>query len=133
MKRIAAVIAGLLIPIPSVQAGETWVMASWEMHGKPKPGTIAEEYNWWGLGYYIDLQSVVKKGDLVFYYDGWVPLDSDKRPTTGIGWNNKESKPKDKFLRIANCKTLEFKAYESANFKQADPAYRPLIKFACSE
>lgn len=133
MKRIAAAIAGLLVASPAVHAGETWVMASWEMGGPPKPGTIAAEYNWHGMGYYIDLQSVVRRGDLVFYYDGWVPLDGNREPIQRLGWDKAQKKPGNKFLRTANCKTLEFKAKETADFKLADAPYRGVIHLACAK
>ena len=131
MRGIAAAITGLLLALPAVHAGETWVMAAWQQSGPPKPGTIAAEYGWHGLGFYIDLQSVVRRGDLVFYYDGWVPLDGNRKPIQVLGWDKSQNKPETKNLRIANCRTLEFKANETADYKQADVAYRPVIHLAC--
>ena len=133
MKKVAAAIAGLLIASPAVHAGETWVMGAWQMSGPPKPGTIAEDYDWHGLGFYIDLQSVVRRGDLVFYYDAWIPLDGNRRPIQVLGWDKSQNKPERKNLRIANCKTLQSKSNETANFKRVDPAYRPVIHLACDQ
>ena len=130
---IAAVITGLatsLVPL-QVKAGETWVMASWEMQGEGQPGTLAHEYDWHGMAYYLDLQSTVRRGDLVFYYDSWIPVNAKKKPV--LLWNNKQQKPETKYLRTANCTTLKVKAKEDGDFKRADPAYRPLIKLACSD
>ena len=130
MRRIAAAIAGLLIATPAVFAGETWVMASWESKGPPKPETLAEEYGWYGNGYYIDLQSVVRKGDLVFYNDGFSGLDRNKRPIQ-VFWDEQGRRPIRTRLRIANCKTSDWKERETSDFKQPDVAYRPVIQLAC--
>ena len=124
-----AVSAPLLSATPAI--AQTWVMAAWEQGTPPKPGTIAAEYNWHGMAYYIDLRSVVAKGNFVYYYDAWIPIDHNKRPV--LSWDRTLNQPKTKHLRIANCKTLEYKPNETSNWKAADPAYRPLIKLACEK
>lgn len=131
MKKIIAAVAGLLIASPAVHAGETWVMAARNMWGTPKSGTPAAKRGWHGLAVYIDLQSVVKKGGLVFYYEGYMPLDKNKRIIKKRGWDESQQKPTKKYLRIANCKTFDLKQTETSDFRQPKPAYRPVIKLAC--
>ena len=90
----------LLIPLlaalalPTAVNAETWVQAASLMHDDAKPGTVGyslcKEINNCGMGLFVDVKSIVKRGNFVYFNldiksldNNAVPLD---REFDGVVW-----------------------------------------------
>jgi hypothetical protein len=125
----ASMLAGTL---PAKSDG-TWIQVFNTPLKKPTPGTIADEYGWWGTGWYVDVKSIVKRGNKAYFNSSLVLLGQTGRPclSSVCGWDKTKAAPERKVSDIANCSTLQLiKADGSPKGKQGDISYA-LAKFAC--
>ena len=90
----------LLIPLlaalalPTAVNAETWVQAASLMHDDAKPGTVGyllcKEINNCGMGLFVDVKSIVKRGNFVYFNFDTKPLDKyavpKDREFEAVGW-----------------------------------------------
>ena len=90
----------LLIPLlaalalPTAGNAETWVQAANMMHNDAKSGTVGyslcKEINSCGLGFFVDVKSIVKRGNLVYFNFASKFVDKNAVPKdrefNGVGW-----------------------------------------------
>ena len=102
---LAALFLGVL-PVGSflsspVAAQGTWILVHQKTF-KPKPGTMGEYLNMGGFSWWVDAQSIVRRGDLVYFNVSTITLDKFgnlplEKDHDGVGWS-------------ANCSTREMRA-----------------------
>ena len=90
----------LLIPLlaalalPTAVNAETWVQAASLMHDDAKPGTVGyslcKEINNCGMGLFVDVKSIVKRGNFVYFNFDTKFVDKNAVPKDrefdGVGW-----------------------------------------------
>jgi hypothetical protein len=135
MKLLTAIATtALLIAAPSVNAGETWVKVTDTYKRSVKPGTIAEEFGWHGMAFYIDLQSIVTKGDITYYNDSWIPLNRINQPHQELAeryWDFQRNQPRSRNARQVNCATLKVLDPKTNTFTSVSGSNLELAKMAC--
>ncbi len=119
--------------IPLLASG-TWIMANNPIIKKPTPGTIGSGYGWWGWGYFVDMKSIIKRGNIVFFNEAWVALGQDKRPCRDslCQWDHSRNIPARSHPRIANCTTKQIgNGMGERNFKDVSGGRLELLQFVC--
>jgi hypothetical protein len=113
----------------SANAGETWVLLGIgiepELQSAPK-GSIAEKNGITGFGWLIDLQSIVKQDNLVFYHERGTLTDNN-------GNSIKSGESENIYLRIVNCNTRLMKFRENYEWAQPTKEHREIINYLCAE
>ena len=93
MKRLLLPLIAALA-LPTAVNAETWVQAASLMHDDAKPGTVGyllcKEINNCGMGLFVDVKSIVKRGNFVYFNFDTKPLDKYAVPKDGefeaVGW-----------------------------------------------
>ena len=135
MKLLTAIATtALLIAAPGAKAGETWVKVTDTYEEKVQPGTLAEELGWHGMAFYVDLQSIVTKGEITYYNDSWITLNAINRPHKTLAdesWDFRKNQPLSRNARQVKCATLEtFKPSKNA-FVPAKGVSLEIAKMVC--
>jgi len=139
LKRLLIVLfSATLLLLPEYAKGDgTWVLATrFGVDGIPlKPGTYGEKFDLGGFGSYVDIKSIVRKGKLVYFNQGFVFLNhSDSPSRSSKTWNFSSGAPIEIKPGVVDCSTpkvLEDSAdrpLKAAN----DMYYKMLATFACS-
>ena len=92
MKRLLLPLIAALA-LPTAVNAETWVQVANIMHTN-EPGTLGyllcKERNSCGLGLFVDVKSIVKRGNFVYFNFDTKPLDKyavpKDREFDGVGW-----------------------------------------------
>tara|TARA_Y100000739_G_C20449969_1_gene391806 strand:- start:205 stop:582 length:378 start_codon:yes stop_codon:yes gene_type:complete len=93
MKRLLLPLVAALA-LPTAVNAETWVQAANLMHNNAKPGTVGYELcktnNSCGLGLFIDVKSIVKRGNFVYFNFDTKFVDNNAVPKDrefdAVGW-----------------------------------------------
>lgn len=127
MKYLIAAAIYLLTVNEAARADETWVMIGSEivpqLLNAPK-SSIAGREGIAGMGWLVDLQSIVKQGNLVFYNEKMTFID--KSGNTILG-----QKTREYILRIVDCKTRLIKYREKSNWSEGDNPHKQIIRYLC--
>lgn len=75
---IYGLIASTLLSISPSYAEGTWILAAHGDLRKPSPGTIGEQYGIWGMGWYVDIKSIAKRGNRAYFNSSAVILGEGK-------------------------------------------------------
>lgn len=135
MKLLTAMVTtALLIAAPGAKAGETWVKVTDTYRKTVTPGTLAEEFGWHGMAFYLDLQSIVTKGEITYYNDSWIPVDAYNMPDKRLledNWDFRKNQPLSKNARQVKCATLETFKPASNSFISAKGELLEIAKMVC--
>lgn len=129
LKGHLAALISLFILGGDVLAGETWVLIGSEIEPRllnAPDGSLAKKNGIAGFGWLVDLQSIVKQNNLVFYHERGTVIDKN-----GNSIKNLESK--DTFLRIIDCESGLMKFKENNDWSIPTPEHRKIVKFMCPE
>ena len=93
MKKIVLVLLSALT-LPTAVNAETWVQVANLMNTNAKPGTmgytLCKERNRCGLGLFVDVKSIVKRGNFVYFNFDTKIVDKNAVPKdrefNGVGW-----------------------------------------------
>ena len=93
MKKIVLLLLPALA-LPTAVNAETWVQAANMMHNDAKPGTVGyslcKEINSFWLGFFVDVKSIVKRGNFVYFNFSSKFVDKNAVPKDrefdGVGW-----------------------------------------------
>lgn len=110
-------------------AGETWVLLGSgiepQLLNAPK-GSKAKNLGIAGFGWLVDLQSIVKQGNLVFYHERGTMIDKD-------GNSIKDMESSSIYLRIVDCNTRLMKFREQSEWKHPTPEHQAIVNYLCPE
>lgn len=126
--------AALFITAPSVNAGETWVKVTDTYKKTVQPGTLAEDVGWHGMAFYIDLQSVVTKGDITYFNDSWIPVNRINQPHSSLAedsWDFQKNQPRSRHGRQVKCATFKTLDPKTNTFTPTNGPMLELVKMAC--
>ena len=123
----------ILVALPAHAAG-TWVLAAHGDQRKPTPGTFGEQYGLWGMGWYVDIKSIVKRGNRAYFNQSVVFLGEGKRPceSKSCGWDFTRGEPTRINSSIADCKTKQLIDATNQPLGKQGEITRQIANFACS-
>jgi hypothetical protein len=133
-KVIYGFIVGTLLSVSPSNAEGTWILAAHGDYGKPSPGTIGEQFGIWGMGWYIDVRSIAKRGNRAYFNSGTVILGEGKKPCsrTSCGWDFSKGAPSKITSNIANCSTKQLIDAQGLPVGKQGEITKRMAAFACS-
>jgi len=121
------IIIFLCLSCSSGIAGETWVLMGSMIEPKllnAPIGSYVHKKKIAGFGWLIDLQSIFRQGNTVFYHERFTMIDK-------YGNSIKEMEHDTVFLRIVDCTKRLMKLKENDEWSQGTPEHKPIINYLC--
>jgi hypothetical protein len=133
-KAIYGLIASTLLSISPSNAEGTWILAAHGDLRKPSPGTIGEQYGIWGMGWYVDVKSIAKRGNRAYFNSSTVILGEGKKPCsrTSCGWDFSKGAPTKITSNIANCSTKQLIDAQGLPAGKQGEITNRIASFACA-
>lgn len=122
----------LLCVLPAL-ASDTWIMTNNPEITQPTSGTIGSEYGWWGIGFFVNTNSITRQGNMAYFNEAIILLGKDKLPCANstCGWNHSSNIPVRSHPRIANCSTGQIANGIGDRVFKSPNKGASVVKFVC--
>lgn len=129
----------LVVGTPARSHESAWVLVAETPRTKPTPGTVAWSDGIWGTGYYVDLRSIVRRGNRSYFNHSFAFLGPGGDPCHKkvCLWNFGKGAPENVVTGIANCNTFKLIKNDGSKYGTFGigvdiPYYSTIARFVCS-